>query len=209
MPRTSTLLIDVTEALLERSTWPNRAEIARAVGTGQAALTPWLNYLEFFRVLRETGDGLEARRAPLLAILTAYRTANLRPERPMALRGDVHDVHDRLEAAGVAHLFGMFTSANQWAFYEAHRDVHVYLARSDRGAAVDALGDLLRDGRSRGGELQIYLENLDALGHAARGDLPVTSPLQTVVDLRAHPEGGAHADFLERNVLGWEREGAP
>ncbi|HVL87100.1 MAG TPA: hypothetical protein VM681_03695, partial [Candidatus Thermoplasmatota archaeon] len=84
--------------------------------------------------------------------------------------------------------------------------VHLYVERG----SVRRVRRIAQDARSRRasrGFLQIYTESLSGLSVATRAGLPVTSPFQTVVDLRAHPEGGAHAAFLEANLLPRLREG--
>lgn len=193
--------MDLAEALFREEQWSSRSALAREIGTSPGALSTWADYLEFFRVLRDRPGGLEVDRRRLLSTLTAYRVANLRPERPARIQGDVEEVHERLDAQGLPHTFGMFTAANRWAFFEPHRDVHLYVDRGHRREVMAALDDLRASGPGASGELQMYVENLDALSSQDRQGLPVTSPLQTTIDLRAHPEGGAHADFLEENLL--------
>lgn len=207
MPRTGTLLMELAETLVSRTRWTNRREIADEMATNRGTLAPWLDYLDFFRAIRGTSEGLEVHLDQLLSTMAAYRTANLRPARPRPIHSDVFRAHDRLVENDLDHVFCMFTAANRWAFFEPTSDVQVYVNRGDMSEATEALSASEPRGR-RTGTLQIFLENLDGLSHQRREDLPVTSPLQTVIDLRAHPEGGAHADFLEKNLLPRLREGS-
>lgn len=201
MARASSLLIDLGEVLYRRTRWSSRAEIAEAMDVHQQVITPWLNYLEFFRVTRERGDGIEVSEDRLLGTIAAYRTGNLRPERPSPITGDPEELRDRLEAADVPHAFAMFTAANRWAFYEPHNDIHLYISRRDRTKVREAIDSLQPSSGQGRGQLQVFHESIDGLATQQREGLKVTTPFQTVVDLRAHPQGGAHADFLENNLL--------
>lgn len=201
MARTSTLLMDLAEALHMRQSWASRADIAREIGTSPGAAATWLDYLEFYRVIRRGATGLSVDVNRLISTMTAYRAANLRPERPTAISSSPDELHARLAEAGIPHVFAMFTAANRWAFFEPIRDIHVYLPRGSRSDLHATIEEPQARGRSASGELQVYTENLDALSTQQRDGYPVTSPLQTVLDLRAHPEGGAHAAFLEENLL--------
>lgn len=201
MARASSLLIDLGEQLYRQDQWSSRAEIADAMEVHQQVITPWLNYLEFFRVTREREGVLEVSHDRLLETLAAYRTGNLRPQRPRPIEAEPAEINEILEESGIPHAFGMFTAANRWAFYEPHRDIQLYLSRSDWSTAREALSPLSRTSREAGGQLQVFHETLEGLATQDREGLPVTTPFQTVIDLRAHPEGGAHADFLETNLL--------
>lgn len=204
MSRPSTLLMDLGEVLFRRQEWSNRAEIADAMDVSQQVLSRWLNYLEFYRVLRVRDSTITVSEDRLLSALASYRAGNLRPERPKPIQGDAEEIHARLDSAEVPHAFGMFTAANEWAFYEPHRHVQVYVAGSDRTRMREALEPMrpqARQTRQTGSELQVFHEALEGVATQEREGLPVTTPFQTVVDLRAHPEGGAHADFLESNLL--------
>lgn len=201
MAPASSLLVELGELLYRKQEWSSRAEIAAAMNLHQQVITPWLNYLEFFRATRGQGGDIHVSEDRLLATIANYRAGNLRPARPRSVQTEPGEIHDQLDDAGVPHAFGMFTAANRWAFYEPHRDIHLYVPRSDRSTAREAL-ERLRQERSEGeGRLQVFHETIEGVATQDRENLPVTTPFQTVVDLRAHPEGGAHADFLETNLL--------
>lgn len=201
MAPASSLLVDLGELLYSKQEWSSRAEIAQAMDVHQQVITPWLNYLEFFRATRKREGEVHVVEDRLLATLANYRAGNLRPERARPIEGEPSEIHTLLEEVGVPHAFGMFTAANRWAFYEPHLDVHLYVSRSDRGSVRDALNPVSPGGSDGGGHLQVFHESLDGLATQDREGLPVTTPFQTILDLRAHPEGGAHADFLETNLL--------
>lgn len=199
-------MVDLGELLYREPEWDNRARVADALDVRQQVISPWLNYLEFFRAIRERGSGLEVSESRLLSVLANYRAGNLRPERPVPIAGDAGEVHALLEDAAVPHAFAMFSAANRWAFYEPQRDVQLYLPRGEVSKLREALEPLEPTRSATGSELGVFVEALGGIAIEERDGLPVTSPFQTVVDLRAHPTGGAHADFLETNLLPALRE---
>lgn len=198
--RSSELLLPLGHALYLRPRWPSRVAIAAQLRTSPGALNPWVQYLTFHRAVREADHGLAADPDRLLQVLTAHRVANLRPEAPLRIAMDAREAHALFEARGVPHSLAMFSAANEWAFFEPRRDVQLYVPR----AALPQLRRVLASVPARGagqGLLQAFAEDLDRLEVQRRGGLPVTSPFQTVLDLRAHPEGGAHAAFLQEKLL--------
>lgn len=180
--------------------WGNQSVLARELGTTPSAIETWIHWMTFHRAIRFDGDRLEADRGRLLTLLTAARTTHLRPSPPFATNRSVDEIHDVLEAAGVRHVFGFFTAANRWSFFEPRDDCHVYVDRGRLGDLRDAIrpsGPVER----RPTTVQPFVEPVSAIETLVRDGVPVTGLFETVVDLRAHPEGGAHADFLEKNVL--------
>lgn len=201
MDPASPLLLGIGEALLGRPAWAGQAEIASAVGTTRSAVHPWVNYLLHHRALVGRAGELRVDRNRLLAVLTANRVAAHRPERPIACDLDVDGVHTRLEDAGVRHVFSFFSAANQWAFYEPRRDVYAYVGRGSLRQIGRLIPGSERSPDVRSGRLHLFVENPPSIRTLDRGGVPVTDPLLTVLDLRAHPEGGAHAAFVEQTVL--------
>lgn len=196
-----TLFLSLGECLLRQPGWPDQAAIARAMSTSRSAIHPWVNHLLHHRALRFRGDRLEADRSRLMAVLTAHRIAAHRPEAPFRIALEPEAAHRALEGAGVPHCFAFFTAANQWAFYEPRRDLDLYVERGSLGRVREVLAPPPSRVRRAGGLAHPFLERVRAIPATARSGLPVTSPLLTVLDLRAHPEGGAHAAFLEEVVL--------
>lgn len=199
MGRSPASFLRLGELLYFERSWPDRAAIAHRLGIHRAILSPWLNLLFYHRAIAER-DGLRVDRGRLVTLLTAHRMASLRPEAPFEAAVDAEEAHRLLQAAGIPHCLGFFSAANLWSFFEPRADVHVYVPRgrvSSVRAALDQRGPRSR----RPATVQVYVEGLAGLGRAERAGAPVTSPFQTVIDLRAHPEGGAHAAFLESNLL--------
>lgn len=199
------LFLELVTELARRPEWPNRASLAQALDVGQGSVTPWLNWLLFHRAVTEERT-LRVDRGRLLVAASQVRAASIRPEIPFATNLGEDEIHARLDEARIDHLLGFFTAANRWSFYEPRFDHHVYLARGNMRRVRELLATDVARAR---GSVQIYSEDPNSLLRQTRQGVPVTTPLQTVLDLRAHPEGGAHANFLEENLLPrlWREQG--
>lgn len=161
----------------------------------------WWRHFEFHRALLVSPRDVRVDRARLLQVLTAHRIARLSPSSTRAVAMDAREIARRLARENVPHVLGILSAANEWAFFEPRRSVQLYVPR-------EALTDVRRlvpseaDGSN---ELQVFRENLAHLPTQRRGNVAVTSAFQTLLDCRAHPEGGAHAAFLESQVMRWEK----
>lgn len=164
-------------------------------------LIEWWRQLEFQRAILTTTEGLRVDRARLLQVLTAHRVARLTPRFDRGVAMDAHTVSTVLEAAGIPHALGMLSAGNEWAFFEPRRDIQVYVAASTLTRVRTAL-PAAPNGPFR---LEVFSDNPDHLPIVTRNGVPITNQFLTLIDCRAHPEGGAHANFLERNVIQWGR----
>lgn len=180
--------------------WGTQTGLARRLNTTPSGVEPWIHWLSYHRAIRFESGRVHVDRPRLLTVLAAARMTNLRPVPPFTTTLSPTDIHDRLETERIPHVFGFFTAANQWSFFEPRSDCHLYV---DRGR-LRPVQRLLRQPaptEQRPTTVQAYLEPLSAMTAISRGGLPITGLFETILDLRAHPEGGAHADFLEKNVL--------
>jgi hypothetical protein len=198
MRPSSQILYAFAEAVFRGQQFHDRADLARALGTTPSAVAPWAHRLAFHRILRDSPQGLTFDEDRLLNYLTSHRQANLQPQPEFFVPMAPEDAINRL--AGLPHVLCMFTAGNRWAFFEPRGDLHVYIDRAN----VPALRRRLVRARRRGRQdtrVQIYIESLSTISHIDRTGQPTTTPLFTTIDLRAHPEGGAHAEFLRQNLL--------
>lgn len=198
MARGNQLLYHIAEAVFKGQRFTDRSHLARALRTTASSIAPWAHRLGFHRVLQDTHDGLRFDEDRFLTYLTSLRVATLQPEPEFVTQLSTDDALGRLR--GFANVTCMFTAGNSWAFFEPRRDLHVYV---DRSSLPQIRAAIPRSRRPNANDtrVQVYVESLDQIPSMTRQGHPVTTPLFTTVDLRAHPEGGAHAEFLRRNLL--------
>jgi hypothetical protein len=199
MVATPGLLWDLGRLLHREPRWPSRAEVARALDTSPGALDPWFNLLEFHEAIRFDG-GLEVDRSRLLEFLAAERTAGLRPRPPASTAHGIDESHETLASEGIPHVFCMFSAENLWSHFEERPEVQLYVEREHAQSTRTLLEPASHRARPVR-PLRLFVEDLSRVGPLDRGGVPVTRPLRTVVDLRAHPQGGAHAEFMEQWLL--------
>lgn len=167
--------------------------VARDLGIPPSTTAGWVRQLRFHRALAPTEDGERVDRPRLYAFYTAHRVSRLDPVAEIGTALGAEALAQRLKEEGIDCVAAMISAANRWAFYEDHRDVQLYVGRRD----VPRIRRLVPPGPNR---LQLFAERLDDLPTATR-PMRVTDPFLTMIDCRAHPEGGAYADFLDKNVF--------
>lgn len=172
-------------------------EVASRLHLPTSTVHEWVQQLRFQRAIVEASGGYHVDRPRLVATMTAHRIARIAPVAELSTSMDIEALARRLRQESIPHRFAMLTAANAWAFFEPRRSVQVYISRS----SASALRSVLEPGSTT---VECFAENIAELPHATRGGIEVTSAFLTYLDCRAHPEGGAHASFLERNVLRWE-----
>lgn len=198
MARGNQILYAIAEAVFRRQRFRDRSDLARALGTTASSVAPWAHRLFFHRILQDNPDGLRFDEDRFLTYLTSLRIATLQPEPEFTTELSPDDALGRLR--GFANITCMFTAGNSWAFFEPRRDLHIYVDRASLPLLREAIPRSRRP-EFKDTRVQVYVESLDQIPHMNRQGHPVTSPLFTTIDLRAHPEGGAHAEFLRRNLL--------
>lgn len=175
--------------------------LSQALDIPYTTVVEWWRHLEFHRAILVAPRDVRVDRARLLQVLTAHRVARLSPSSVRQVSMDARGIARALTRASVPFALAMLSAANEWAFFEQRRSVQIYVPRQ-------ALADVRRlvPQEDEGGvRLEIFRENLAHLPTQRRGSIPVTTQFQTLLDCRAHPEGGAHAAFLESQAIRWER----
>ena len=175
--------------------------IATQLSIPYTTLIEWWRQFEFQRAIIPSPQGIRVDRPRLLQVLTAHRVARLTPRFDRGIAMDAHAVSTVLEAAGIPHALGMLSAGNEWAFFEPRRDIQVYVA-ADMLTRVRHALPASSPGPFR---LEVFSDNPEHLPIVTRNGVPVTNAFLTLIDCRAHPEGGAHANFLERSVIPWGR----
>lgn len=176
--------------------------LAREMGVPYTTLIEWWRHFEFHRALLVFADGVRVDRQRLLQVLVAHRVTRLTPRVSRGTSLAPREVSAALTAQGVPHALAMLSAANEWAFFEPRREIQIYVAAQDLTRARAAV-----PADERGPyHVEMFSDNPAHLQIVRRGDLPVTGKFLTLLDCRAHPEGGAHASFLERNLIRWGKD---
>ncbi|MHB8586218.1 MAG: hypothetical protein ACYDDF_10355 [Thermoplasmatota archaeon] len=163
-------------------------------------LIEWWRHMEFHRAILVSGQGTQVDRPRVLQILAAHRIAQLTPATTRRISTDAAASARALRQGGVPHALGMLSAANEWAFFEPRRSVQLFVPP----AHLSQARHLLPSDPNGPIQLELFRENLSRILTQRRGDLTVTTPFQTLIDCRAHPDGGAHASFLETQVIRWQ-----
>ncbi|MBI4392653.1 MAG: hypothetical protein HY556_02495 [Euryarchaeota archaeon] len=163
-------------------------------GTTASTVHQWIRHLRFHRVMTPVDGGHRIDRVRLLQVLAAHRIARIQPVHEGAVALDARGFSQVLSQRRIPHALCMLSAANEWTFFEPRYAIDVYVRRAD-APRVRALTTV---GRYR---VNLYAENLGEVPTRERDGVPITDLFQTLIDCRAHPEGGAHAQFLERVLL--------
>lgn len=176
------------------------SRLQATVGVPRSTFQSWLRHLRFQRALLDSPRGYRVDRARLMQVLTAHRVTQLAPAAEIPTSLGPQEISAILARERISYSLCMLSAANEWAFFEPRREMQVYVQR----AQAARLARLLPPGERL---LQVFAENVQSLDRAehvkTRGAVRVTCPFLTALDCRAHPEGGAHASFVERVILKW------
>lgn len=101
-----------------------------------------------------------------------------------------------LQKARIRHLLGFRAAANLWAFFEPDPRVQILVERKDLQKVCAVLKEHTGSPKSDIWAVELFADDLDELGSDVRNGIPVTSRLQTWIDLQHFPMAGAHATFF-------------
>lgn len=175
--------------------------VAAEVDVPYTTLIEWWRQLQFQRAILDSSGGARVDRPRLLQVLTAHRIARLTPRFARRVAMDGHVASAILASQGIPHALAMLTAANEWTFFEPRREIQLYVP----AARLTDVRRLLPAETGAPFSLEVFSDNPEQLPVVERNGVPVTNPFLTLLDCRAHPEGGAHANFIERNVIRWGR----
>lgn len=172
--------------------------VARELDLPYTTLVEWWRHLEYHRAIHASSNGMRVDRPRLMSVLTAHRMPRLTPVAQRTTSLDARGLSRFLQDRQIPHALAILSAANEWAFFEPQHTVQVYVPRRHlsalRGISSEHPGNV---------SLEVFAENPESLLINTRDGVPVTSVFLTILDCRAHPVGGAHAHFLETNVLKW------
>lgn len=183
--------------LLEQSKEPVSAR--RVANRTGLAFTSVNDILRFFRFHGGITAGTRPRvRWRRLAELTSHlRLPDIVPARTTSTTLPPAEISHHLNKHGIRHAFGFTTAANRWAFFEPDPTAHLIVAPRHAKHTVDLLKKHDAQGDST---VQVYVDDLDALRIEIFRMMPLTSRLQTWIDLTVFPHAGAHAAFFDQVI---------
>lgn len=186
---TNRILISILEAGKPRVSSRVLSDLA---GVSQRAASDTMRFLEFH-------GGLSARRElrwrRTAEILSMLRLPAMNPVRTLPTDLEGPDACRILEESGIDAAMAFTTAANEWAFFEPHHDLQLFV---DRGSASKA-ANLLRGAPARPGAgrtVTLFLADLDSTSTTTLKGVTTTTRLQTWIDLAHFPRAGAHEAFF-------------
>lgn len=122
------------------------------------------------------------------------------PSRVVPTHWNHEEASALLQKARIRHLLGFRAAANLWAFFEPDPRVQILVERKDLQQVFSVLEQQAGTPKSDLWAVELFADDLEELGSDVRNGIPLTSRLQTWLDLRHFPMAGAHATFF-RSVL--------
>lgn len=165
-------------------------ELGRLASVSQRAASDVLRFLEFHGGLTSRREVRWRRTATILSML---RLANMNPVRTIEASLDAPTACRAIQASNLQAVLAFTTAANEWAFFEPHRESHILVPR---GAASKAAAALEAAGRPGDQSVTLFEADLDSTGTTMLRDVALTSRLQTWIDLVHFPRAGAHEAFF-------------
>lgn len=192
-PSANHIILAVLES--EQRNVSSRA-VSEIAGVSQRAASDIMRFLEFHGGL---SPGREIRWRRTASILSMLRLAAMNPVRTLTAPLDGSSAQQALESSGIQSALGFTSAANQWAFFEPHRNHQLFV---ERGSAVKATSALKQGSPARGkGEtITLFETDLDSLGTTSLQSQTLTTRLQTWIDLTHFPRAGAHEAFFRKVI---------
>lgn len=185
--------------LTQRPSPVTARRVAGATGVSFQTASGVLRFLEFHGAVSpgRPAERLHWRR--LADIASALRLPFIDPKRALEGDNDARTLAKGLQARDVPFAFGFTTAANLWAFFEPDPATHIIVARPALKDAVAALKTAhgASSTKRAPGPIVLFADDLELLDLDQLRGLPVTSLLQTWLDLRQFPHAGAHAAFFQ------------
>ncbi|HVL48733.1 MAG TPA: hypothetical protein VM889_09265 [Candidatus Thermoplasmatota archaeon] len=182
-------------------------ELARRLAVGHTKVAEVVRFLQFHQAVRPDAGRWAVEWEKTARLLGALRLSSVVPVRTVDAAVSQAEVRDRLEAAGVPHVFAFTTAANALAYFEPQPETCVYVEKRRAGEAARLLqlesASNPRRARSLASHPRVLLfgERLAVLDSTASAIGTITSLHQTYVDLLHYPLAGAQADFLKKAIM--------
>lgn len=127
------------------------------------------------------------------------RLAAMNPVRSLTVGLDGPSAQHALKAGGIRSALGFTSAANEWAFFEPHRDNQIFVERGNAAKAMAALNTHAST-NVKDQKITLFETDLDALGTTTLQATTLTTRLQTWIDLAHFPRAGAHEAFFRKVI---------
>jgi DNA-binding CsgD family transcriptional regulator len=171
--------------------WESQRQIADAADLTPPQVNVVLHHLQFQRLAKIRSEGVLIDRHALQEFFVNLRRTRLAPVAEVRAEKTAAE----LQADGGRAVLGLFTAANLHAPFENRNAIDVIVPPgTGRGFAA---GVRQAEGTVT---VRVFEDSLKSLETARRPEGVLTSPLQTILDLKAVPEGSRFARFLASNA---------
>ncbi|MGB1697364.1 MAG: hypothetical protein ACPHK8_03080, partial [Thermoplasmatota archaeon] len=160
-----------------------------------------IQFYEYHGAVR-TERGIEADARSILTLQGGLRTERALPDRHFIKGPPLETAMEILRANQIQAAIGFQTAANRHAYFEPAGANQLYIQRPAKVTdAAKLTGKILNEftqhpRASHSDSYELYVDDLTRLDiQEARGE-PMTSPIQTLLDLCLHSRTAAHKEFL-------------
>lgn len=143
--------------------------------------------------LRSSRAGMEVDHRKIVTLAGGLRADRAVPDRELTKCPPLAAAARVLGDKGIAFVAAFRTAANRIGYFEPAETMSLYVGRPEQRELARLLTVPGQSGRCH-----LHHEDLSRLEAVRDADgIPITSPMQTLLDLAADPLGGAHRSFLE------------
>lgn len=191
----------VTRELLTGRQAESPHELFRRAGVPKTPGYRVIRFYEYHGVMR-TERGIEADARSILTLQGGLRAERALPDRDF-IKGPPLDVAlEVLRGLDVEAAIGFQTAANRHAYFEPSGAHQLYIQRPEKVTdAAKLTGQILNaftqhPRASHSDAYELYVDDLARLDVRQERGQPITSPVQTLLDLCLHNRTAAHKEFL-------------
>lgn len=192
--------LPVTRGLLT-ATARSSHELFQAAGVPKSPGYRVVRFYEHHGALR-TERGIEADARSILDLQGGLRAERALPDRHFIKGPPLDTAMEVLRGMDVDAAIGFQTAANRHAYFEPTGAHQIYVQRPAKATEAarrtgDVLNALTQHPRaSRSDAYELYVDDLARLDVREERGQPMTSPVQTLLDLCLHGRTAAHKEFL-------------
>jgi hypothetical protein len=197
----SQYFLPVTRALLTGRTVESPHDLFRRTGIPKSPGYRIVRFYEYHGALRTT-RGLAADTRSILRLQGGIRAERALPDRNFVQGPPPEIAMELLRSMDADAAIGFQTAANRHAYFEPTGAHQLYVQRPAKiTAAANLTGKILNaftqhPSASRSDAYEIYVDDLGRLDIRQERGQPMTSPVQTLLDLCLHHRAAAHKEFL-------------